>query len=55
MGFTIVDRGRAVLTLEADAARERFQKIRLDSPVAPELNFDDALHVHRSGRGWISW
>ncbi len=25
--FTIIDRGRAVLTLEADAARERYQKI----------------------------
>lgn len=49
--FTIVDRGKAVLTLEADAARERFQKIRarFTRPV-PEVNFADALHVHRSGR-----
>jgi ABC-2 type transport system ATP-binding protein len=49
--FTIVDGGRAVLTLEADAARERFQKIRARfSQPAPEMNFADALHVHRSGR-----
>ena len=49
--FTIVDGGRAVLTLEADAARERFQKIRarFNQP-PPEVNFADALHVHRSGR-----
>src|SRR3989442_4813934 len=26
--FTIIDRGRAVLTLESDQARERYQKIR---------------------------
>jgi ABC-2 type transport system ATP-binding protein len=49
--FTIVDSGRAVLTLEADAARERFQKIRARfNQAAPEVNFADALQVHRSGR-----
>ena len=49
--FTILDGGRAVLTLEADAARERFQKIRARfTESAPEMNFAGALHVHRSGR-----
>ena len=49
--FTIIDGGRAVLTLEADTARERFQKIRarFTQPV-PEVGFADALRVHRSGR-----
>src|SRR5688572_17012223 len=49
--FTIIDGGRAVLTLEADAARERFQKIRARfTQQAPEINVGDALKVHRSGR-----
>jgi ABC-2 type transport system ATP-binding protein len=49
--FTIVDRGGAVLTLEADAARERFQKIRARfTQPAPEMHFANALHVQRSGR-----
>jgi ABC-2 type transport system ATP-binding protein len=49
--FTIVDGGRALLTLEADAARQRFQKIRARfTETAPEVKFADALHVHRSGR-----
>ena len=49
--FTIIDGGRAVLTLEADTARERFRKIRarFTQPV-PEVGFADALRVHRSGR-----
>jgi ABC-2 type transport system ATP-binding protein len=49
--FTIVDGGRAVLTLEADHARERFQKIRARfAEPAPEVNIADAIQVHRSGR-----
>jgi ABC-2 type transport system ATP-binding protein len=49
--FTIMDSGKAVLTLEADAARERFRKIRARfNQAAPEVNFADALQVHRSGR-----
>jgi ABC-2 type transport system ATP-binding protein len=49
--FTIIDQGRAVLTLEADAARERFQKIRARfTDSVPEVNLADALRVHRSGR-----
>ena len=33
--FTIIERGRAVLTLDADAARERFQKIHARFSSAP--------------------
>jgi ABC-2 type transport system ATP-binding protein len=33
--FTVVDRGRARLTLEAERARERFKRIRLRFPGAP--------------------
>ena len=49
--FTIVDRGRSVLTCEADEARDRYQKIRArfaESP--PELDLTDALRVRREGR-----
>ncbi len=49
--FTLVDRGRSVLTLDADQARERFQKIRArfaESP--PELDLTAALRVRREGR-----
>jgi ABC-2 type transport system ATP-binding protein len=49
--FTIMDRGRAVLTLDADQARERYQKIRArfaQSP--PELDLSAALRVRRAGR-----
>jgi len=49
--FTIVDRGRAVLTLEADAARERYQKIRARfAQSLPELDLKAALRVRRNGR-----
>lgn len=49
--FTIIDRGHAVLTLDADQARERYQKIRArfaQSP--PELDLKTALRVYRNGR-----
>jgi ABC-2 type transport system ATP-binding protein len=49
--FTIVDRGRSVLTLDADQARERYQRIRArfaQSP--PELDLTAALRVRREGR-----
>jgi ABC-2 type transport system ATP-binding protein len=49
--FTLIDHGRAVLTLEADQARDRFQKIRArfaESP--PELDLTAALRVRRDGR-----
>ena len=49
--FTIIDQGQSVLTLEADEARERYQKIRArfaQSP--PELDLQAALRVRREGR-----
>jgi len=49
--FTIMDGGRAVLSLEADAARERYQKIRARfSQSPPAVDFSGALHVRRNGR-----
>jgi ABC-2 type transport system ATP-binding protein len=49
--FTIIEQGRALLTLEADAARDRFQKIhaRFAQP-PPALDLAGALHVRQSGR-----
>jgi len=49
--FTIMDGGRNVMTLGADAARERYQKIRarFSGPV-PEARFEDALQVRQTGR-----
>ena len=49
--FTIMDRGQAVVTLDSDQARERYQKIRArfaQSP--PELDLKAALRVRREGR-----
>jgi ABC-2 type transport system ATP-binding protein len=49
--FTIIDRGRVVVTLDSDDARERYQKIRArfaQSP--PELDLAAALRVRREGR-----
>jgi ABC-2 type transport system ATP-binding protein len=49
--FTIMDRGRNVLALGADEARERYQKIRARFPAAaPVLEFSGALHTKRNGR-----
>src|SRR5437016_730697 len=49
--FTIMDRGRQVLSLGADQARERYQKIRARFPQqAPAMEFKDALQVRREGR-----
>ena len=49
--FTIVDDGRAVLTLEADTAREQFQKVHaIFREPAPAPEFASALHVRRQGR-----
>ncbi len=49
--FTIIDRGRAVLTLDADQARERYQKIRARfAQSLPELDLRAALRVRREGR-----
>jgi ABC-2 type transport system ATP-binding protein len=49
--FTIVDSGRTVLTLSADDARERYQKIRARfSQSLPEMDLSGALRVRRLGR-----
>jgi ABC-type multidrug transport system ATPase subunit len=49
--FTIMDAGRSVMTLEADAARERYQRIRVRfAGTPPELDLKPALQVSRSGR-----
>src|SRR6266850_5128252 len=49
--FTIMDRGREVLSLGADQARERYQKIRARFPQpAPTLEFKGAMHTRRNGR-----
>lgn len=49
--FTIIDRGVSVLTLEADQARERYQRIRARfSQAPPELDLRAALRVRREGR-----
>ncbi len=49
--FTIIDRGRVVVTLDSDQARERFQKIRARfAQSTPELDLKAALRVRREGR-----
>jgi ABC-2 type transport system ATP-binding protein len=49
--FTIIDHGRAVLTLDCDQARERYQKIRARfAQPPPELDLKAALRVRRNGR-----
>jgi ABC-2 type transport system ATP-binding protein len=49
--FTIVDQGRALLTMEADSARARFKKItaRFAGP-PPALELPGALSLKQSGR-----
>ena len=49
--FTIIEQGAAVLTLEADAARERYQRIRARfSEALPETEWKGALRVRSEGR-----
>src|SRR5207247_5116194 len=49
--FTIIDRGREVLTLEADAARERYQKIQVRFAADPgPLEFPETRTIRRQGR-----
>jgi ABC-2 type transport system ATP-binding protein len=49
--FTIIEQGRELLTMEADAARDRFRKIsvRFAQPPA-QLDLPGALKVTRNGR-----
>lgn len=49
--FTIMGNGRDILTLEADRARDRYQKIRARfAGPAPEVSLPGALHIRRNGR-----
>jgi ABC-2 type transport system ATP-binding protein len=49
--FTIVDGGRAVLTLQSDDARQRYQRIRVRYGTAlPDIDLQGALRVRRNGR-----
>ena len=48
--FTIIEQGRNLLTMEADAARDRFRKIRVRFAEAPKLDLPGALNVKQNGR-----
>ena len=49
--FTIIERGRAVLTMNADAAREQYQKIYARFPTEPvALDLGGARLLSRRGR-----
>jgi ABC-2 type transport system ATP-binding protein len=49
--FTIIEQGRNLLTMEADAARDRFRKINVRfAQTPPQMNLSGALNVKRSGR-----
>src|SRR5262245_26556 len=49
--FTIVENGKATLTLEADAAREKYKRIRARFPgEPPRLEIPGILNSRRSGR-----
>jgi len=48
--FTIIEGGQNLLTMEADAARDRFRKIRARFAEPPKLNLPGALSVKTSGR-----
>ena len=49
--FTIIDQGRNLLTMEADAARDQFRKIRARFAEVPEgLDLSAALKVKQNGR-----
>jgi len=51
--FTIIEKGRELLTTSADSARDRFQKIRATFSETPAgLNLSGALSVRQSGRDW---
>jgi len=49
--FTIIDGGKAVLTLDSDAARERYTRIRARfANAVPEAELAGALRVRKDGR-----
>ena len=48
--FTIIEQGRELLAMTADAARDRFQKIRVSFPQPPAgLDLSGALQVRQAG------
>src|SRR5476649_2505741 len=49
--FTIIEQGRELLTMEADAARDRFKKIRVRfAQPQTQLDLSGALSVKQNGR-----
>jgi ABC-2 type transport system ATP-binding protein len=49
--FTIIEGGRAALTLGADEARARYKRIRARfAAAAPTVEFPEAKHIRREGR-----
>lgn len=48
--FTIIENGKDLLTMEADAARDRFRKIRARFPQEVKPNLSGALRVKHHGR-----
>jgi ABC-2 type transport system ATP-binding protein len=49
--FTIIEQGRNLLTMEADAARDRFRKIRARfAQMPPDLKLPGALKIKITGR-----
>ena len=48
--FTIIEGGKNLLTMEADAARDRFRKIRARFAEMPKLDLAGALSVKQNGR-----
>jgi ABC-2 type transport system ATP-binding protein len=48
--FTIIESGKNLLTMEADAARNRFRKIRARFSEMPKLDLSGALNVKQSHR-----
>src|SRR5271154_2705627 len=48
--FTIIEQGRELLSMEADAARDRFKKISVRFAREQKLNLSDALSLKQSGR-----
>ena len=49
--FTIIENGRAEVTLGADEARSRYKKIRARfAAAAPTVDFPEARHIRREGR-----
>jgi ABC-2 type transport system ATP-binding protein len=48
--FTIIEQGRNLLTMDADAARDRFKKISARFPKEQKLNLPGALNVKTTGR-----